>query len=104
MSEHPSKNVGNSNPLGDHVEHFLAKLEGQHYARGTLGNYRRCLRALANHMREKRIKTASLSEADAHRLATDCSVSRGQQAIFTIKQFIRYLVGVGAVPAPEASR
>lgn len=104
MGNHLSTNCIISNPLGDHIEQFLAKLVGHHYARATLRQYRRCLGALASHMRDRRIKMASLVEADAQRIAKDSGVGRQRYATFIFKQFIRHLICAGAIPAPEASR
>lgn len=107
MRERQSKTASGESsrdPLGDYVERFLEHLENQQYARATLREYRRCLRALANYMRAKRIKLTSLDETDAKRLSRECGAKRKQHAIFIIRQFIRFLVDAGAVRPSEARR
>jgi site-specific recombinase XerD len=107
MRKHQPKNIsGNSSSdlLGDYPERFLQHLESQQYARATLREYQRCLRALADHMWQERIKLASLGEAHARRFAKECGARRKRYATFIIRQFIRYLIDAGAVRPPEAHR
>ena len=100
------------NALGDYPRQFRAYLESRSYTHGTSVVYARTVTILGELMQKNKVPLAALNKDQADRLFSEAqwSARKRKQGGYTVKQFIRFLIGQGvkvavAEPTPvEISR